>query len=88
MKNTKKTNVVSMEDIVTNQKQAEKDNMLKTVDDFRKKIENGEVIAYSISSIRTDEDVEITACVKDRLQAIGLIEASKIILFNSGTQGE
>lgn len=83
-----KTNIVSMEDIAIKQKQAEKDNLLKTVEEFRKKIENDEIVAFCISSVRIDEDVEITACVKDRLQAIGLIEASKIILFNSGTQGE
>jgi|LauGreDrversion4_2_1035121.scaffolds.fasta_scaffold195853_2 predicted deacylase len=83
-----KTNVVSMEDVAVKQKQAEKDNLLNTVDEFRKKVENGEIVAFAISSVRSDEDVEITACVKDRLQAIGLIEASKIILFNSGTEGE
>jgi predicted deacylase len=83
-----KTNVVSMEDVAIKQKQAEKDNLLNTVDEFRKKVENGEIVAFAISSVRSDEDVEITACVKDRLQAIGLIEASKIILFNSGTEGE
>ena len=83
-----KTNVVSMEDVAVKQKQAEKDNLLNTVDEFRKKVENGEVVAFAISSVRSDEDVEITACVKDRLQAIGLIEASKIILFNSGSEGE
>jgi len=83
-----KTNVVSMEDVAIKQKQAEKDNLLNTVDEFRKKVENDEVVAYCICSVRSDEDVEITACVKDRLQAIGLIEASKIILFNSGTEGE
>lgn len=83
-----KTNIVSMEDVAIKQKQAEKDNLLKTVEEFRKKIENDEIVAFCISSVRIDEDVEITACVKDRLQAIGLIEASKIILFNSGTQGE
>jgi predicted deacylase len=83
-----KTNVVSMEDVAVKQKQAEKDNLLNTVDEFRKKVENGEIVAFAISSVRSDEDVEITACVKDRLQAIGLIEASKIILFNSGSEGE
>lgn len=81
-------NVVNMEDIASKQKQAEKDHLLNTLDEFRKKIENDEISAYSISSIRSDEDIEIIACVKDRLQAIGLLEASKTILFNSGTKGE
>lgn len=88
MKKSEKMNVVSMEDAVTSQKQAEKNHLLNTVDEFRKKIENGEIVSYLISSIRIDDDIEINACVKDRLQAIGLLEASKTILFNSGNQGE
>jgi hypothetical protein len=75
-----------MEDIAVKQKQAEKEHLLRTVDEFRKKIEDDEVVSYTICSIRSDDDIEITACVKDRLQAIGLIEASKTILFNSGTE--
>jgi hypothetical protein len=78
--------VVNMEDIAVKQKQAEKEHLLRTVDEFRKKIEDDEVVSYTICSIRSDDDIEITACVKDRLQAIGLIEASKTILFNSGTE--
>ena len=34
--------------------------------------------------MRTDDDIEISACVQDRLDAIGLIEASKMILFTNG----
>ena len=81
-------NVVNMEDIASKQKQAEKDHLLKTLEDFKTKIANDEIVSYTICSIRSDDDIEILACVKDRLQAIGLIEASKTILFNSGTERE
>ena len=81
-------NVVNMEDIASKQKKAEKDHLLKTLEDFKTKIVNDEIVSYTICSIRSDDDIEILACVKDRLQAIGLIEASKTILFNSGTERE
>lgn len=79
-------NVVNMDDIAKKQKESEKNNLLATIDEVREKIESGEITAFVVCSIRVDEDIEITACVQDRLDAIGLIEASKMILFNNGTQ--
>lgn len=80
--------LVNMEDVASKQKQAEKDHLLKTLEEFKNKVMNDEIVSYTICSIRSDDDIEIIACVKDRLQAIGLIEASKTILFNSGSERE
>lgn len=79
-------NVVNMEDVTAKQKQAEKENLLNTLEEVKRKIENNEIISFVICSIRSDEDIEINACVKDRLDAIGLIEAGKMILFTNGTK--
>ena len=79
-------NVVNMEDVAAKQKQAEKENLLNTLEEVKRKIENNEIISFVICSIRSDEDIEINACVKDRLDAIGLIEAGKMILFTNGTK--
>lgn len=79
-------NIVNMDDVAKKQKESEKNNLLATIDEVREKIESGEITAFVVCSIRVDEDIEITACVQDRLDAIGLIEASKMILFNNGTQ--
>ena len=79
-------NVVNMEDVTAKQKQAEKENLLNTLEEVKRKIENNEIISFVICSIRSDEDIDINACVKDRLDAIGLIEAGKMILFTNGTK--
>jgi len=79
-------NVVSMDDAAKKQKLSEKKNMLDTLEEVREKIENNEITAFVVCSIRNDDDIEISACVKDRLDAIGLIEASKMILFTNGTK--
>jgi hypothetical protein len=60
--------------------------MLDTLDEVRKKIEDNEITAFVVCSIRSDDDIEIAACVQDRLDAIGLIEAGKMILFTNGTK--
>ncbi len=79
-------NVVNMNDIAKKQKESEKKNLLDTLEEVRQKIENDEIVSYVICSIRNDDDIEISACVKDRLDAIGLIEAGKMILFTNGTK--
>jgi hypothetical protein len=79
-------NIVNMEDMAAKQKQAEKENLLNTLEEVKQKIEKDEIVSFVICSIRSDEDIEINACVKDRLDAIGLIEASKMILFTNGSQ--
>jgi chlorite dismutase len=79
-------NVVNMDEIAKRQKQSEKKNLLDTLEEVKQKIENDEIVSYVICSIRNDDDIEISACVKDRLDAIGLIEAGKMILFTNGTK--
>ena len=79
-------NVVNMNDIAKKQKESEKKNLLDTLEEVRQKIENDEIVSYVICSIRNDDDIEISACVQDRLDAIGLIEAGKMILFTNGTK--
>lgn len=75
--------VVEMNNLAKKQQETEKQNMLNTIDEVRQKIEKGELSSFVVCSMRTDDEVEITACVKDRLDAIGLIEVSKMILFSN-----
>lgn len=79
-------NVINMNDAAKRQKQSEKKNMLDTLEEVRVKIEKDEITAFVVCSIRNDDDIEIAACVQDRLDAIGLIEAGKMILFTNGTK--
>jgi hypothetical protein len=79
-------NVVNMNDVAKRQKESEKKNLLDTLEEVRQKIERDEIVSYVICSIRNDDDIEISACVQDRLDAIGLIEAGKMILFTNGTK--
>ena len=81
-------NVVNIDDVTKRQRETEKNNLLNTLEEIREKIESGVIVSYVICSIRYDEDIEITACVKDRLDAIGLIEAGKMILFSNGTKAD
>ena len=79
-------NVVNMNDIAKKQKETQKKNLLETLEEVKRKIEDDEVLSFVICSSRFDDDIEITACVNDRLTAIGLIEAGKMILFTNGTK--
>ena len=81
-------NVVNIDDVTKRQRETEKNNLLNTLEEIREKIERDEIVSYVVCSIRYDEDIEITACVKDRLDAIGLIEAGKMILFSNGTKAD
>ncbi len=67
-------------------REEEKKNLISTIEEAREKIENGEIESFVICSLRTDQEIEIMACVKDRLDAIGLIESSKMLLFTNGQQ--
>jgi hypothetical protein len=77
-----------MNDISKKQRENELQNLLDTIDEIRARIQNDEIGGFVICSLRTDNEVEITACVRDRLHAIGLIETSKMILFTNGTETE
>ena len=54
-----------------------KDDLLEVIDALKKRIENDEVTEFVISSMHVDGDVEIYACTKDFVGAIGLFEAGK-----------
>ena len=62
-----------------------KDDLLEVLDALREKIQNDEVTEFVISSMHTDGEVEIYACTKDFVGAIGLFEAGK---YNLITQYE
>ena len=81
-------NVVNMDDIAKRQRETQKKNLLDTLEEVRQKIENNEILSFVVCSVRFDEDIEISACVNDRLTAIGLIEAGKMILFSNGTKAD
>ena len=74
-------NVFSFAQMEKKHKDAEKQNLLDTVEEVRKKIEDGEITELVFSCLNTDGDVDINASVKNRLSAIALLEAGKMILF-------
>ncbi len=75
--------VVDMKSVAEKQKETEKKRLLDTIEEVKQKIESDEIAAYVVCMIRQDDDIEISACVQDRLDAIGLIEASKMLLFTN-----
>ena len=81
-------NVFSFAQMEKKHKDAEKQNLLDTVEEVRKKIEDGEITELVFSCLTTDGDVDINASVKNRLSAIALFEAGKMILFRESTTEE
>ena len=74
-------NVFSFAQVESKHKEAEKQNLLDTVEEVRKKIEDGEITELVFSCLTTDGDVDFNASLKNRLTAIALFEAGKMILF-------
>ena len=74
-------NVFSFAQMERKHKDAEKQNLLDTVEEVRKKIEDDEVTELVFACLTKDGDVDINASVKNRLSAIALLEAGKMILF-------
>ena len=62
-------------------KDAEKQNLLDTVEEVKRKIDNDEITELVFACLTTEGDVDINASVKNRLSAIALLEAGKMILF-------
>jgi len=54
-----------------------KDDLIEVLDALREKIDKDEVTEFVISSMHVDGEVEIYACTKDFVGAIGLFEAGK-----------
>jgi hypothetical protein len=81
-------NVFSFAQMEKKHKEAEKQNLLDTVEEVRKKIEDGEITELIFACLTKDGDVDINASVKNRLSAIALLEAGKMILFRDSSTEE
>ena len=81
-------NVFSFAQMEKKHKDAEKQNLLDTVEEVRKKIEDDEVTELVFACLTKDGDVDINASVKNRLRAIALLEAGKMILFRDSSVEE
>lgn len=77
--------VVQFEPKVEKASKKMKDDLIEVLDALRERIDNDEVTEFVISSMHVDGDVEIYACTKDFVGAIGLFEAGK---YNLLTQYE
>lgn len=74
-------NVFSFAQMEKKHKDAEKQNLLDTVEEVKRKIDNDEITELVFACLTTEGDVDINASVKNRLSAIALLEAGKMILF-------
>lgn len=63
-----------------NSKKRKKD-LLEILDDIRKKIDDGEIEEFVISSIDNTGEVQVHVCVKDIVGGVGLFEIGKNILI-------
>jgi hypothetical protein len=62
-----------------------KDNMLDVIDEVRKRIEDGSMEEFVMSSIDKEGEVLIHASVKDLIGGVGLFEVGKNILIQQQT---
>ena len=74
-------NVFSFAQMEKKHKDAEKQNLLDTVEEVKRKIDNDEITELVFACLTTEGDVDINASVKNRLSAIALLESGKMILF-------
>ena len=58
-----------------------KENLLEVLDDFKRKVEAGEIEEFVTASIDTEGTVQIHACVLDAIGGVGLLEIGKNILI-------
>ena len=70
--------VVSIKDLG---KKKQKTGLLEVLDDLRKRIEEGDLEEFVVSSMDKDGNVEIHVCVKDLVGGVGLYEIGKNILI-------
>jgi hypothetical protein len=78
---------MKMEVININDKseQRRKANMLEVIEEVRKRIEDGNMEEFVMSSIDKDGEVNIHASVKDLIGGVGLFEIGKNILISQQT---
>lgn len=72
-----------MQVVNINDKSAKKHkaDLLEVIDDFRKKIEEGEVQEFVLASIDKDGEIMLHTVIKDSIGGIGLFEVGKTILI-------
>jgi hypothetical protein len=58
-----------------------KKDLLEVLDVLRTRIESGEIEEFVASTVDTNGEVEISACVKDTLGGVGLFEIGKHMLI-------
>ena len=62
-------------------KKKKQSDLLEVLDDIRKRVEEGHIEEFVVSSMDRDGDVEIHVCVKDLVGGVGLYEIGKNILI-------
>lgn len=65
-----------------------KDNLLEVIEEVKKRIEEGEIEEFVMTSIDRDGEVKIHVCTKDMVGGVGLFEIGKTILFQQHTMGD
>ncbi len=76
--------VISIND--RNQKKRKSD-LLEIIEEVKKRIEDGEIEEFVMSSIDKDGEIKIHVCVKDMVGGVGLFEIGKTILFQQHAMG-
>ena len=62
-------------------KKKKQSDLLEVLDDIRKRVEEGHIEEFVVSSMDRDGDVEIHVCVKALVGGVGLYEIGKNILI-------
>lgn len=60
-----------------------KSDILEVLDELREAVINDEITEFIASSIDSEGDVQIHACIKDVVGGIGMFEAGKHILMTT-----
>ncbi len=58
-----------------------REDLLEVLDDFRKKVENGEIDEFVLASIDKEGEIMLHTVIKDAVGGIGLFEVGKSILI-------
>ena len=62
--------------------------IIETLDDIKEKVQQGFVLEYVGCYLGITGEVEINCCVKDRVSAIGIVEAGKYVLLDEKNHGQ
>ncbi len=58
-----------------------REDLLEVLDDFRKKVENGEIDEFVLASIDKEGEIMLHTVIKDAVGGIGLFEVGKSTLI-------